>query len=544
MSASVISDAPAHSGSANASRQPGRLRRSLGWLTKALPTAAVMAILAGVAVWGHFSEWTMPKFSALVGNGATASVDDWCPEHGVPESMCIACNPALALQDKDYGWCRVHGVSQCLLEDPDVADLKAIPEIDPADVQRATRALELRPRVENNSLCKSYQKVVQFASEAALAKAGVDIDVVARGPVEEAVVSNGEVVYDQNTVTHLSSRATGIVAHVEKQVGDRVEANEVLALVDSTEVGQAKAELLQAITQTRLADTVVERLRPLAKDGTVPGRQFREAEANLQNAGARLLGTQQALGNLGFAVNLKDYDELTTEQIAQRIQFLGIPEELSDVMARHPTSNLFALRAAQPGVVVQRDIVVGEVVNSGTTLFTLADPTQMWLMLNVRQEDARYLRTGQTVRFRPSDAIAEEAITGRVSWISTAADEQTRTVEVRVVLGNSHGLLRANTFGIGRIVLREEPNAVVVPSQAIHWDGDCNVVFVRNKHWFQSETAKFFRVRTVRVGVQENGQTEIIAGLLPGEVIASKNSSVLSAQLLKSNLGAGCGCAH
>lgn len=544
MSASVISDASAHSGPATASRQPGRLRRSLGWLAKTLPTAAVMAILAGVAVWGHFSEWTMPKFSALFGKGATASVDDWCPEHGVPESMCIACNPDLAPQDKDYGWCRVHGVSQCLLEHPDVAELKSLPEIDPADAQRARLALELRPRVENNSLCKSYQKVVQFASEAALAKAGVDIDVVARGPVEEAVVSNGEVVYDQNTVTHLSSRATGIVAHVEKQVGDRVEANEVLALVDSTEVGQAKAELLQAITQTRLADAVVERLRPLSKDGTVPGRQFREAEANLQNAGARLLGTQQALGNLGFAVNLKDYDELTTEQIAQRIQFLGIPEELSDVMARHPTSNLFALRAAQPGVVVQRDIVVGEVVNSGTTLFTLADPTQMWLMLNVRQEDARYLRTGQTVRFRPSDSIAEEAITGRVAWISTAADEQTRTVELRVVLGNSHGLLRANTFGIGRIVLREEPSAVVVSNQAIHWDGDCNVVFVRNKDWFLSDMAKFFRVRTVRVGVQENGQTEIIAGLLPGEVIASKNSSVLAAQLLKSNLGAGCGCTH
>lgn len=544
MSASVISDAPAHSGSASANRPAGRLRRSLGWLAKTLPTAAVMAILAGVAVWGHFTEWTMPKFSALVGNDATVTPDDWCPEHGVPESMCIACNPALALHDKDYGWCRVHGVSQCLLEHPDVAELKSIPEIDPADVQRATRALELRPRVENNSLCKSYQKVVQFASEAALAKAGVDIDVVGRGPVEEAVVSNGEVNYDQNTVTHLSSRATGIVAHVEKQVGDRVEANEVLALVDSTEVGQAKAELLQAITQTRLADAVVERLRPLARDGTVPGRQFREAEANLQNAEARLLGAQQALGNLGFAVNLKDYDDLTTEQIAQHIQFLGIPEELSAVMARHPTSNLFALRAAQPGVVVQRDIVVGEVVNSGTTLFTLADPTQMWLMLNVRQEDARYLQTGQPVRFRPSDSITEEAVTGRVSWISTAADEQTRTVEVRVVLGNSQGLLRANTFGIGRIVLREEPSAVVVPSQAIHWDGDCNVVFVRNKHWFQSDTAKFFRVRTVRVGVSEDGKTEIIAGLLPGEVIASKNSSVLAAQLLKSNLGEGCGCAH
>lgn len=503
-----------------------------------------MAVLAGVALWGHFSEWSMPTFSALVGNAEPELADDWCPEHGVPESICVACNPGLAPQDKDYGWCREHGVSQCPLEHPDVAELKSAPSIDPEDLKRAARALALRPRVENNSLCKSYQKVVQFASEAALAKAGVDIDVVGRGPVVEAVASNGEVVYDQNTVTHLSSRATGIVAYVQKQVGDRVEANEVLALVDSTEVGQAKAELLQAITQTRLADAVVERLRPLAKDGTVPGRQFREAEANLQNAEARLLGARQALGNLGLHVNLKKYADLSTEQISEQIQYLGIPEELSAEMARLSTANLFALRAAQPGIVVQRDVVVGEVVNSGTTLFTLADPTQMWLMLNVRQEDARYLQIGQPVRFRPSDSITEEAITGRVSWISTAADEQTRTVEVRVVLANPNGMLRANTFGMGQIVLREEANAVVVPSQAIHWDGDCHVVFVRNKDWFQSDAAKFFRVRTVRVGVSEDGKTEIIAGLLPSEVIANKNSSVLAAQLLKSSLGEGCGCAH
>ena len=53
---------------------------------------------------------------------------------------------------------------------------------------------------------------------------------------------------------------------------------------------------------------------------------------------------------------------------------------------------------------------------------------------------------------------------------------------------------------------------------------------------------RFFHVRSVRLGVKDGDTTEIIAGLLPGEVIASKNSVVLEAQLLKSNLGAGCGC--
>ena len=118
----------------------------------------------------------------------------------------------------------------------------------------------------------------------------------------------------------------------------------------------------------------------------------------------------------------------------------------------------------------------------------------------------------------------------------------TRTVKVRVDLPNPDRRLRANTFGTGRIVLRDEPKAIVVPSEAIHSDGTCSVVFVRDKNFFTPGAPKIFHVRAVRPGVKDGATTEIIAGLLPGEVIASKNSVVLEAQLLKGNLGAGCGC--
>jgi len=164
----------------------------------------------------------------------------------------------------------------------------------------------------------------------------------------------------------------------------------------------------------------------------------------------------------------------------------------------------------------------------------------MWLTLNVRQEDARYVSLGQPVLFQSSDSKEDSEIRGTLAWISTAADDQTRTVKVRVDLPNPDGRLLANTFGLGRIVLRDEPSAIVVPSESVHWDGTCHVVFVRDKNYFQADAPKFFHVRSVRVGVQEGDATEIIAGVLPGEVIASKNSVVLEAQLLKSNLGAGC----
>jgi multidrug efflux pump subunit AcrA (membrane-fusion protein) len=412
-----------------------------------------------------------------------------------------------------------------------------------ADLSRAERALSLMPRAENNSLCTSHERRIQFASIEAMEKVGVDIAIVGRQRVIEAAAANGEVIYDETRTGHLASRVPGTVWRVEKQVGDVVGQGDVLALVDSSEVGQAKSELLQAIAQLRLAATNAEKLRPLAT-GAVSGRTVREADAAQQQAEIRLMSAQQALANLGLPINVEELAPLATEQIAERIRFLGLPSDLvSRLSGETATSNLFPLCSPLDGIVVSRTIVAGEVVDNRANLFNVADVRQMWLMLDVRQEDVDYLALGQRVLFRPSDAKQTGEIEGSLSWISTAADDQTRTVKVRVDLPNADGRLRANTFGTGRIVLREEPEAIVIPAEAIHSEGCCRVVFVRDLAFLQPDSYKFFHVRKVRVGVHEDGMTEVIAGLLPGEVIASKNSMILAAQLLKSNLGAGCGCA-
>jgi cobalt-zinc-cadmium efflux system membrane fusion protein len=512
------------------------------WLWSSLPTAVVVAALASIAVWGHSTDWTLPKFSTLVG-GEPAAVEDWCVEHNVPESECIECRPNLLPPGKDYGWCREHGIAQCPFEHPDVAQTKVAPSLSNQELERASRALALRPRPENNSNCKLHNKRIQFASTAALEKVGVDIAIVQQRPILETVMANGEVIYDETHAAHLASRVAGNVWRVEKQVGERVEKGEVLALIDAAEVGEAKAEFVQTIARLRLAMTNMERLKPLGEEGIVAGKQLREAETALQEAKIDLARAQQKLLNLGFAVDAAEFADVSPEEITQRIQFLGLPyATVASLGNESRTSNLFPLRSPLSGVVVERKVVPGEVVDTNNTIFGIADVTQMWLMLDVRQDDAKYLSLAQTVLFRPSDSQNEPAIEGSLAWISTAADDQTRTVKVRVNLPNENGRLRANIFGTGRIVLRDEPQAVVVPSEAVHWDGCCNVVFVRDKNFFNDGVPKFFHIRKVRLGVKEGDMTEIIAGLVPGEVIASKNSVVLEAQLLKSNLGAGCGC--
>jgi cobalt-zinc-cadmium efflux system membrane fusion protein len=185
---------------------------------------------------------------------------------------------------------------------------------------------------------------------------------------------------------------------------------------------------------------------------------------------------------------------------------------------------------------------MGEVVEPTQVLVTVADVSQMWLSLELRMEDARLVQSGQRVQFRPDGSRSD--VTGSISWISTGVDPKTRTVRVRADVDNRDGRLRAGTFGRGRVILREEPRAIAVPNEAVQWEGDCHVVFVRDKDFLKEDAPKLFRVRKVRLGAKDDKQTEIIAGLLPGEIVATTGSSVLRAQLLKSNLGEGCGCHH
>ena len=175
-------------------------------------------------------------------------------------------------------------------------------------------------------------------------------------------------------------------------------------------------------------------------------------------------------------------------------------------------------------------------------MFQIADTRTVWLDLRVPSEESHFVRLGQVVRYVPDGQTVIHK--GKVTWISTDVDPRTRTVRVRAELNNENEQLRNESFGQGRIVLRDEPDAIVVPASSLQWDGTGHIVFVRDARFFEKDRPKFFVTRSVRPGVKQDGFVEIIAGVLPGEVVASSGSDVLRAQLLKSNLGAGCTCGH
>jgi cobalt-zinc-cadmium efflux system membrane fusion protein len=512
------------------------VRVFLGFVAGSIPTLLVLAGAGAIAWWGHHSGWNLPKFSEL--NGQVAETDDWCAEHNVPESECVECDDSLMPKGKARGWCKVHGIPECTLDHPELAQLPKTPVVTAADLDRAKRALDFSDRTANNPNCRTHLRRIQFATAGAADKAGVAVEPVWTAPAVEFVAAPGEIGYDQTKVAHLSARSPGTVWKVYKHLGQEVKAGEVLALVDAAEVGKAKAEVLQAFATLQLKVQTVASIKD--SGGAVPAARIREAEAAVREAEIRLGAGCQALTNLGLPLKEADVRLLAPDQLKAKLHLLGIPGPVLKLIdPETATSNLLPLVAPMDGLIVSREVVAGEVVDAARILFEVVDTRSLWLTFDVKGEDAHRVKLGQTVRFTPDNGRGELA--GKIAWRSTQADPKTRTVKVRADLADPDGRQTANTFGSGRVILREEEKVVSVPTEAVHWDGCCSVVFVRDKDYLKSDY-KVFHVRKVRVGAKGEKTTEIIAGVLPNELVVTKGSGLLLTELLRGSLGEGCAC--
>lgn len=506
----------------------------LGFIAGAIPTLLVLAGAGAVGWWGHHTNWTLPKFSEL--NGTVKEKDDWCSEHNVPESQCVECDDSLMPKPMTRGWCKLHGVSECVLCNPKLAQLSTTPVVTRADLDRAKRALDFTDRVSNTSNCLTHLRRIQFATAADADKAGITVEPVWTAPAVEFVSGPGELGYDQTKVAHLSARTPGTVWKVYKHLGQDVKAGDVLALVDAAEVGKTKAELLQALATLQLKEQTLASIKE--SGGAVPVARVREVEAAVREAEIRVGAGCQALTNLGLPLKASDVRTFSVDQLQTKLHLLGVPADIAETLEKTATTNLLPIVAPLDGRVMSREVVAGEVVDTTRIIFEVVDTRSLWLTLDVKGEDAHRVMVGQTVRFRPDNGRGE--LNGKLAWRSSQADPKTRTVKVRADIADPEQKLVSNTFGSGRVILREEEKVVSVPNEAVQWEGCCNVVFIRDKDYLKSDY-KVFHVRKVRIGAKSEANTEIV-GVLPGELVVTKGSGLLLTELLRGNLGEGCAC--
>jgi cobalt-zinc-cadmium efflux system membrane fusion protein len=513
----------------------------LSWIRTVLPTFLALALLGGVGFWGWWTDWKLPKFASLLSGKDEDETDeeeedkDWCEKHGAPKESCVECKPELFPRPKSYGWCKTHGVHECPLDHPDVAQLSALPLITAEEKKRVLRALKFGPRTKNDDDCKLHTRCIQLKSWELMEKAGIRTAQVTTKEMVESVTAPGELSYDPTLVARISARVPGTVRRVFKRIGQKVERGEVVALIESADVSRARADFLQAAAQFNLRSKTLARMK--MELSSFPAARVLEAETAVQEAKIRVLGAEQALVSLGLPVHAADCAGLEPEELTRRVAVLGLPPEVVRTLDNKlTTTNLLPVISPRAGEVVDRQAVVGQVIDTRQVLLTVADTRRLWLLLHVRQEEGGRLQVGQPIDFQPDTGA--KSIPTRIAWISPEVDPKTRTILIRAEVANEKGEQRANTFGEGTITQRVEKHAVVVPSNAVHSDGNCQVVFVLDKRSRQDKKGPLvFHVRSVRIGVRGNQDTEIIVGVLPGEWVATEGSAALRGQLLKDSMG-------
>jgi len=384
--------------------------------------------------------------------------------------------------------------------------------------------------------CPYETKTVSLKSPDAVAKAGIKTAAVGYDWVTVTVEAHGEVAQDPTAMAKVSPRVGGALFALEKKLGDPVRKGELLALVDSAEVGKAKAAYLTAKVHL---ETRERRLAALRGTSDPNPAMVAEAEAAAREARAGLYSARQGLANLGLPLPSADDEKLSDEALTSRLLLLGVPEakrrelEGRAAAAGGPlTANLLPVLSPLDGVVTRRTGVAGETVAALAPVYEVGDPTRVYVYLDARQEDMGRLALGQGFTFKLEGGADMPAVGGEIDWISPTVDEKTRTVRVRGRVANPGGVLRSGAFGGGEIAVEPLRAGLVVPREAVQWEGCKHVVFVK----VTADGTTYFP-RKVTLGARVDGNVEILDGLDPGEEIAVAGSHVLKGELLKDRIG-------
>ncbi len=518
-----------------------------------------------------------------------------CTEHGVAEALCYKCHPALVAAFKSVGdWCNEHDVpeSQCGTCNPEFKRQLADQSAD-SGVPRIKR--------KPNPTCKNNDVAVKLSSYKTAKRAGIEYVTIEKRPIRDVITCNAEVEFARNLYARVASRVPAIVHQVKKDLGDPVKTGDTLAILDSVDLGIAKTEYLKFIAtvktgkenleqaqsyydrlnemEIRLAGIDLIKARELlqvsiqnaAREDRLMKRQsgseksLMDARAELTMARAKTMASEKKLHLFGLddevikALSWQSVDkikgigstsaqavfaarielrnaEASLQASRRRLLTLGLTtSQIESVANEGDTSTLLALQAPFNGKIVELNAVAGEVVDTSKALFGIADTSQLWALIDVKTKDLRRVRDGQDI-FMTIDGLRGERFAGVVDWVSSQVDSTTKTTKVRALLDNSSGYLRAEMFGQATIVVHDASEPVVmVPKEAVQWEGCCNVVFIRF-------TDTLYETRKVQLGLEADDIYVVEEGLDGGESVVTTGSFLLKTEILKGNIGAGCGC--
>lgn len=312
-------------------------------------------------------------------------------------------------------------------------------------------------------------------------------------PVE--VHTTGTVDWDGDRTTQAITQVNGPIAQILVDMGTAVNAGDPLLYVASPDVANAVATYRKARNQAKLAQRVLDRSKELLDRGAIASKDYETAEATFNDASTDVANGLQAL------------------------QIFGISREEIDAAEQQgaPIRTQLAVRSPISGVVVQRLVSPGQLIQAGTTVcFTISDVSSVWVQGHIFDRDLPNVRVGDPVE--EDNASFGGHFQGKVAYVGAFVDPATRTTPVRIVTQNYRGLLKKDMFVDAVIRTRTENNVMTVPVTAVLRD-DKNEPMV----YVQVEPGKFAQ-RPVTIGPQHDGVVTIAGGLTDRDQVVTDGS--------------------
>jgi cobalt-zinc-cadmium efflux system membrane fusion protein len=313
----------------------------------------------------------------------------------------------------------------------------------------------------------------------------------------------GTVAFHEDHFAVVGPLVNGRISRLVGGVGDKVRRGQVIAEIESSEVGQARAEYVSAKARSSAADANLRRETDLAekKISSVREREMANAQSVTEQAGVRAA--------------------------VMRLRAIGLTPADIEAAETHDLGGRVQIRAPISGTIIERKVTLGQAVERATDAFKIADTSHVWVSLDLYEKDLARVHVGQEVEMR-TDSRPGEVFRGHVAFIVPVIDEATRTAKVRLEFPNPKGVLHAGQLVTARIVAdpKQAVNEVLaVPRSAIEQVEGKTVVFV--------QTGETFERRNVMLGTSGGDRVEVRKGLTAGEIVAVDGAFLLKSELLR-----------
>ena len=305
---------------------------------------------------------------------------------------------------------------------------------------------------------------------------------------------------NQDRIAHVAPRVPARVVGVSANLGDSVRAGQPLAQLDSIELGEAHAAYAQARSQLAVATADFERAKRLRADEIVPEKELIRARSEFEKAQA------------------------TARAATDKLKLLDATHSDNE----SGPNSIFAVKAPFKGTIIEKQAVLGELAQPDKSMFTVADLSTVWIEANVFEKDLDRVAIGApatvTVVAYPGRTFA-----GKVTYIASTVDKESRAVLARVEVPNPDGRLKPEMFATAAIATGGTEKLVTLPQAAVMIVNGQPTAFV--------EEGGEFEPRTIDLGDRVGDRVVVKSGLREGEQVVVDGAYALKARMLKSQIG-------